>query len=49
VPVQFFNTWVGPVFARQRAVVYVLPEQKPLQLVFDSYDVAAAHAVPGKT
>jgi hypothetical protein len=43
VPVAFFEAYVSPVFATQRAVVYVLPEVKPVQQVFGSYDVATAH------
>ena len=44
VPVAFFETYIAPTFARHRAVVYVLPEVKPVAQVFGSYDVAAAHA-----
>ena len=44
VPVAFFETYIAPVFARQRGVVYVLPEVKPVQEVFGSYDVAARHS-----
>ena len=45
VPVAFYETYIRPVFAAQRAVVYVLPETKPVAQVFGSYDVAAAHAI----
>lgn len=45
VPVAFFEAHIAPVFARQRAVVYVLPETQPVQQVFGSYDVAARHAL----
>jgi hypothetical protein len=44
VPVAFFETYIASTFARQRAVVYVLPEVRPVREVFGSYDVAAAHA-----
>jgi hypothetical protein len=43
VPAAFFDTYVSPMFAANRAVVYVMPEDKPLALVFNVYDVAAAH------
>ena len=43
VPVAFYDTYIQPAFATQRAPVYVLPELKPVQQVFGSYDVAAAH------
>ena len=44
VPVAFYEATVRPIFQTQRAIVYVLPETKPVQQVFGSYDVAAAHA-----
>ncbi len=34
VPADFFDAHVRPAFATQRAVIYVLPEQKTLQQVF---------------
>jgi hypothetical protein len=43
VPVAFYEAYIRPIFAILRAVVYVLPEVKPVQQVFGSYDVAAAH------
>lgn len=43
VPVAFYNVHISPVFAQRRAIVYVLPEVKPVQQVFGSYDVAAKH------
>jgi hypothetical protein len=43
VPVAFFETYIAPTFARQRAVVYVLPEVTPVRQVFGSYDVAATY------
>ncbi len=43
LPVAFFESHVLPAFANRRAVVYVLPETRPAQQVFGSYDVAAAH------
>ncbi len=44
VPVTFYEAFVKPVFAEQRAVVYVLPDVKTLQQVFGPN---AALAVPG--
>ncbi len=41
VPVAFYETYVSPTVATQRAIVYVLPELKPVQQVFNSYDVVA--------
>ena len=46
VPAAFYNTHIRPVFAKRRAIVYVLPEIKTLQQVFKSYDVAAKHGLP---
>lgn len=43
VPTDFYETYVRPIFAIHRAVVYVLPEVKSVQQVFGSYDVTAAH------
>lgn len=40
VPVSFYETYVSPTVATRRAIVYVLPEVKPVQQVFGSYDVA---------
>lgn len=40
VPVAFYETYVSPTVATRRAIVYVLPEVKPVQQVFNSYDVA---------
>lgn len=39
VPVKFYETHVRPTVAKQRAVVYVLPEVKSVSEVFGSYDV----------
>ena len=39
VPVAFYENTVRPVFATRRALVYVLPEVKPVQQVFGSYAV----------
>ncbi len=44
VPAVFYNTRIKPVFAKHRAIVYVLPEVKTAQMVFRSYDVATKHA-----
>lgn len=34
VPASFYETYIRPTFARQTAVVYVLPDVKPVQQVF---------------
>lgn len=39
VPVAFYETYVRPTVATHRAIVYVLPEGKPVQQVFGSYEV----------
>jgi len=39
VPVAFYEAYVSPTVASKRAIVYVLPEVKPVQQVFNSYDV----------
>lgn len=41
VPVAFYETYVRPTVATRWAIVYVLPEVKPVQQVFNSYDVTA--------
>ena len=42
VPIAFFDAVVEPALGRSRAIVYVLPEIKPLRQVFPTaYDVAA--------
>ncbi|MDO9468821.1 MAG: hypothetical protein Q7J36_16095 [Thiobacillus sp.] len=41
VPVAFYESYVSPTVATRRAIVYVLPEVKPVQQVFGSYDVSA--------
>ncbi len=45
MPVAFYETYIRPTFATQRAVVYVLPDVKPVAQVFGSYDVAAMHGI----
>ncbi|MGC1175868.1 hypothetical protein [Polaromonas sp.] len=42
LPVGFYETTVKPVLGAARGVIYVLPETRPLQAVFESYSVAAA-------
>ena len=42
VPVAFYEAFVSPTFASQRAVVYVLPEIEPVQQMFGSHDVPTA-------
>jgi len=47
MPVAFFEQVLAPTFAKQRAVVYVLPEVKSLQMVFgipDRFDAPATTA-----
>lgn len=39
VPARFFDAVVRPAFAGGRGIVYVLPETRPVQGVFGSYDV----------
>ncbi|WP_290690348.1 hypothetical protein [Aquabacterium sp.] len=41
VPVAFYEAQIRPVFERQRALVYVLPERKPIQQVFAMASSAA--------
>lgn len=53
VPVKFYNAVVNPTFERANAVVYVLPETRPLQAVFvnmrrDTRQADAA-ATPART
>lgn len=45
VPAAFFDAHIEPLFRRMHAVVYVLPETRPVQAVFGSYDVQTRHAV----
>jgi hypothetical protein len=40
VPAAFYEAYVRPAFAARRAVVYVLPEARPVREVFGSYDVS---------
>ena len=40
VPVAFYEEHLQPLFARTRAIVYVLPEVLPVREVFASYDVS---------
>lgn len=47
VPVAFYETYVSPTVATHRAIVYVLPEGKPVQQVFGSYDVNPARRHAG--
>jgi hypothetical protein len=47
VPVAFYEKFIRPTFAERKAIIYVLPDTKPLQQVFhNAYDVAAAHSIP---
>ncbi len=41
MPKVYYESFVKPMFAMQRAVVYVLLEVKPAREVFGSYEVAA--------
>jgi hypothetical protein len=44
VPVLFYETYIRPIFLdHRRAIVYVLPEIKSVQQVFESYDVASTN------
>lgn len=49
VPVAFYETHVSPIFAQGTAVVYVLPDSRPVRQVFGSYDVMVADVVQTKT
>lgn len=40
VPVAFYDAVVGPSLGRQRGVVYVLPESRPVQAMFDIVQVS---------
>jgi len=40
VPVAFYESTIRPMFATRRAVVYVLPDTKSVQEVFNAYDAA---------
>lgn len=42
VSVSFYNTVVSPLFQRTQGIVYVLPETRPMQAVFNSYAVQEA-------
>jgi hypothetical protein len=42
VPADFYEAYIDPIFAMRRAIVYILPEVKPVRQVLGSYDVAAA-------
>ena len=41
VPVAFYEAYVRPAVATRRAIVYVLPDIKPVRQVFNSYEVTA--------
>ena len=43
VPVSFYESHVKPTVAKQRVIVYVLPEVKSMQQVFGSLDIASGH------
>ena len=40
VPVAFYDGVVGPTLGTRRGVVYVLPETRPVQALFDTLDLA---------
>lgn len=42
LPVEFYEAMVKPVLGAARGVIYVLPETRPLQVVFNGYHVASA-------
>jgi hypothetical protein len=48
VPAAFYDSYLRPVFAEHRAIIYVLPEIKSIDQVFGSHDVAA-DPVKGKS
>jgi len=39
MPIKFYDTVVHPAFSASKGVVYVLPETRPVRVVFNSYDV----------
>jgi hypothetical protein len=45
VPVAFYEEFIRPTFAADTANIYVLPETRSVQRVFNAYDVAAAHGI----
>jgi hypothetical protein len=42
VPVAFYESVVEPLLGRQRDVVYVLPETRPVQAMFGRFDLGLA-------
>lgn len=46
VPVAFYEKHVSPIFEYGTAIIYVLPDSRPVQEVFNSYGVTIAHAAP---
>jgi hypothetical protein len=48
VPVAFYNQVVNPSFTQSDAIVYVLPEVRPVREVFASYDVETRHQYAGR-
>lgn len=49
VPVAFYNNVLNPAFADSKAIVYVLPETRPIRQVFGSYDVNEPRQIAVKT
>jgi len=45
VPVAFYESYIRPIFATRRAIVYILPEFKSLEQVFGTYDAAAKRSL----
>ena len=41
LPVKFFKQVLHPVFKESHGIVYILPETKPIEKVFESYDAEA--------
>lgn len=48
VPVSFYEAHVKPTVAKQRVIVYVLPEVKSMQQVFGSLDIVPTHTMSYK-
>jgi hypothetical protein len=44
VPVEFYDHVIHPAFRRSHGIVYVLPETRPVNAVFASYEVPRWHA-----
>lgn len=48
VPVVFYESFIQPIFAQRKALVYVLPESKPMREVFSMSPLALAGTEPNR-